>query len=166
MFLMAWILAPANKALITVQDRAGKRATTGFWVSNTNKIPDDPAPDALSTAVALVSDGLMTKVEVLQYATQDAPGAVPANTFRGSDKVKLHFSDGLGVKGSMQIGAIKPAYLESDGVTLVAPSGTGPGLAVKALQDALKAAAVTAEGGPIENFFPAKRMRNPRIKKQ
>lgn len=166
MFLMAWVHAAANKCLITVQDRAGKRGTTGFWVAPAATLPTDTAPAALTSALQGVCDGAVTKTEILQYAVQDAPAAVPANVFKGSDKVRLHFADALGVKGTIQLGAIKPAHLLPDGVTLKPGYGTGADAAVTALYDALKAAGSTAEGGDIAIFYPAKRMRNARIKKQ
>lgn len=163
---MTWVHKPSNKLLVTVQDRAGKRATVGFWINAADVDPTDAGPTALAGAIEDLSDGALTKKEVLQYAVQDAPATPAANVFRGTDKVRLRFADGNGVKGTMELGAIKPAYLQDDGVSLLLPGTTGPAAAVKALYDALKAVAVTAEGAPVELFFPAKRLRNPGIKKQ
>lgn len=142
---MAFVNEPSNQVIVHVEDFAGKHAQMNFYVASGETDPSAGAPADIAAAVAGVTTGLVTDVEVLIHAVNTAPGSPRTGPYdRVQDKAKFVFLAADGSQPVMQVPGPLALVFGTDTVN-IAPAAT----LVAAFILAVKNNCVTAEGTAI-----------------
>jgi hypothetical protein len=145
---MAFVLEPTVEVIYHFEDYNGARASMKMFMINTDTDPATGAPANLAASLQSISDCQLTNTEILIHSVNDTPGTPTDGPYaRGADKALMEFGSADGTIVKIQIGAPNETHLDANHLTYSTADS-----AVLALQTAMVAHAVTAEGSAITHF--------------
>jgi hypothetical protein len=137
---------PANEVIIETTAQNDMIGTTRFWVPETETDPDSGAPDALKTALAACTDGIVSKVSLVMRAQRSDPpdiSALPDTPYASAlDKAKIEFVASTGQVVTYDLPAILDTILQAGDSTKIDMADVD----VKAFTDYVIANCSTADG--------------------
>lgn len=157
---MALTNYPCSKLILHFVDRAGKKGTMEFWRIGVILDPDEGGMAAITDATAAMTDVGLVAAECQATAIETSPGTPSAGAFdRVTDKLQFKFRAEDGSPIFLDLGSLKSALLNADGITLNVTDGTTAGHIAT-----LQANLVSAEGAAIVSLMKAFRRRPPNVK--